>query len=432
MVKFNSLLLVFLALYGLQWGAMALLEWINREHLRRYGNRVPPSFCGFIDAAKLAQITAYTLENSRFGVLVQSLAGILLLALILAGVLPAVVQLMEGWQFPAIGKGLLFLLVPGILTGLVELPCDYYHTFVIEAKYGFNRSTPRMWLVDQVKYLLLSGTLFALLLSLVLWFIQVFPYSWWWWGFVAVLLIQLLLVVLYPVLIAPLFNKFEPLGDVRLVAQATNLMEAAGIQVSAILQMDAGRRSRHTNAYFTGLGKSKRIVCYDTLLQSHPHDEVLAVLAHEAGHYRLRHVVKQLCGVSLSLLAGFYATCRLLSWPLLYSTFGFVTSPPYAGLFVIGIFWRKLGFFVKPLFMALSRRFEREADRFALQRLGAVGPMVTCFKRLAADNLANLTPHPFYVWFYYSHPPLVDRVAWLEKEGHGKESSGNFQETPLC
>jgi STE24 endopeptidase len=429
MVKFNSLLLVFLALYGLHGGAVALLEWINCNHLRRYGNRVPPSFRGFVDADKLAQITAYTLENSSFGVLVQSLSEILLLALILSGVLPAVVQLMDAWQLPFLGKGLLFFLVPGILTGLVELPCDYYHTFVIEEKYGFNRSTPRMWFVDQLKSLLLSGALFALLLSLVLWLIQVFPHSWWWWGFVAVFLIQLLLVVLYPVVIAPLFNKFEPLGDARLVAKVTDLMETAGIQVSAILQMDAGKRSRHSNAYFAGLGKSKRIVFYDTLLQSHPHDEVLAVLAHEAGHYRLRHVVKQLCGVSLSLLAGFYATYHLLSWPLLYSTFGFVTSPPYAGLFVIGIFWRKLGFFIKPLFMALSRRFEREADGFAFQQLAAVGPMVTGFKRLAADNLANLTPHPFYVWFHYSHPPLVDRVAWLEKEGHGKESPGNFQET---
>jgi STE24 endopeptidase len=432
MVEYNILLVAFLAIYLLQWGLAQWLEKLNHKHVKRWGDRIPPSFEDFVDAHKLARIRDYTLESSRFAGFVQNIAEALLLGLILCGVLPVVARIIDGWRVHPITGGLLFCMVPGILTTAVELPCAYYHAFVIEERYGFNRSTPRIWVADQIKALLITGILFAVVLSLVLRIIAKFPHSWWWWGFVSITLLQLLLVVLYPILIAPLFNKFEPLRDAQLAEQVARLLQAAGIRVGAILQMDAGRRSRHTNAYFTGLGKSKRIVLYDTLLQSHPHDEVLAVLAHEAGHYRGRHVIKQLLLCSVFSLAGFYLSYRLLDCPLMYSAFGFVGSPPYVGLFLLSIFWQKAGFFVKPLYMAISRRFEREADQFAARMLGTAAPMISSFKRLAVDNLANLTPHPFYVWFHYSHPTLVERVAWLEKHGYGGSPLGTSQETPSC
>jgi STE24 endopeptidase len=432
MVEFNILLLAFLAIYLLQWGFALWLERLNREHLQRWGDKIPASFEDTVDVHKLAQIRAYTLENSRFAGVAQNLAEALLLGLILSGVLPAVAHLLDDWQLHPVMAGLLFFVPSAILTTAVELPCNYYHTFVIEEKYGFNHSTAKIWVADQIKALLITGVLVAAALSLVLWIITAFPNSWWWWGFVAISLLQLLLVVLYPILIAPLFNTFEPLRDAQLAEQVARLLQAAGIKVSAILQMDAGKRSRHTNAYFTGLGKSKRIVLYDTLLQSHPHAEVLAVLAHEAGHYRGRHILKQLLVFSGFSLAGFFLTYLLLDWPPIYSTFGFTGTPPYVGLFLLSVFWQKAGFFVKPLYMALSRRFEWEADQFAARLLRTSEPMIASFKRLAADNLANLTPHPFYVWFHYSHPTLVERVAWLEKHGYGGSPLGTPQETPSC
>jgi len=183
------------------------------------------------------------------------------------------------------------------------------------------------------------------------------------------------------------------------------------------MQMDAGVRSRHTNAYFTGIGKTKQIVLFDTLIESHTPEEILAVLAHEAGHYRKKHVQKQLIIFSVISLAGFYATWLFIQWPLLFHTFGFSRPLPYVGLFLAGLFWQRAGFFLQPLYLALSRRFEREADIFAVNMLGSPDAMVGAMKRLAADNLSNLNPHPLYVWFHYSHPPVVERVAGLTSLG---------------
>ena len=177
--------------------------------------------------------------------------------------------------------------------------------------------------------------------------------------------------------------------------------------------MDASRRSRHTNAYFTGLGKSKRIVLFDTLMESHTDEEILAVLAHEVGHWKKKHVLKQLVLVETLSLAGFYVIARLLNWPFIYHTFGFPEPVPYVGLFLITALFSPLVFFVQPLESALSRKFEREADDFALALMPVGEALVSALKRLAADNLANLTPHPLYSWFYYSHPPLTERIRQL-------------------
>jgi STE24 endopeptidase len=218
-------------------------------------------------------------------------------------------------------------------------------------------------------------------------------------------------------LIAPLFNKFEPLQDQELADKVVHLMQSAGLRIKGIFQMDAGKRSGHTNAYFTGLGRTKRIVLFDTLMQSHPQEEILAVLAHEVGHYKGRHIWKQFFFFACSMAAALYLCYRLLNWPLLYQTFGFKISSPYVGLFLLSLLGQKAGFFLSPLYMALSRRFERQADRFSVGLLKSSSSMITVLKRLAADNLSNLFPHPWYVRFHYSHPPLMERIMALEKMG---------------
>jgi STE24 endopeptidase len=256
---------------------------------------------------------------------------------------------------------------------------------------------------------LLGGLLLWLLLTLVIHGGE----AWWVWAWMLVGGFELMMLWLYPVVIAPLFNKFEPIENMGLVEQIRNLMKKVGLRVKAVLKMDAGKRSKHTNAYFTGIGKTKRIVLFDTLLASHPEEEILAVLAHEIGHWKKRHVLKQIILLEILSLAIFYIVAKFLNWPVLYQTFGFREFRVYVGLFLIGALLSPLGYFAQPLESAISRRFEREADDFVLELMKTGEPMRNALKRLASDNLANLIPHPFYAWFYYSHPPLVERIERL-------------------
>jgi len=428
MIQLNVLLLGYLAIYLLQTGFSLWLEHLNRKYLEEKGQKVPPLFEGFIDQQKLTQSTAYTLENSRFSIRQGLFNELILLTFLLSGFLPFLDRLSSGWQFPYIWAGLFFFLVPGVISYLLDLPFDYYDTFVIEEKYGFNQSTKRIWIIDQIKGGALSLILLALILSLILWMIRISLHRWWLWGFLAISIVQLLLTILYPILIAPLFNKFIPIENQELAEKIHELMDRAGIRIKGIFQMDAGKRSRHTNAYFTGLGKTKRIVLYDTLIRNHPQEEVLAVLAHEAGHFKKKHILKQFLLVESAMLVFFYLTYLLIDWPFLYQTFGFENPKAYAGLLLIGIFWQKAGFFLMPFSMALSRRFERQADGFAVRMLNSSQAMITGLKRLASDNLSNLFPHPLYVRFHYSHPPLLERIKSLTpiSENHilGKRTTG--------
>jgi STE24 endopeptidase len=302
----------------------------------------------------------------------------------------------------------------GLMANLLQIPFDLYETFAIEQRYGFNTKTLRLWLMDLLKGLVLSGLLGGLLLSLFVTFVTKGGVHWWVWAWSLVGLLELLILWLYPVLIAPWFNKFDPIEDADLEREIQTLMAKVGLRARGVWRMDASKRSKHTNAYFTGFGKSKRIVLFDTLLSSHTAEEILAVLAHELGHWKKKHILKQLLLAETISFAGFFMLAQLLPWPLLYQTFGFAEPIPYVGLFLIGALFGPLGYFAQPIGAAISRKFEREADDFALALVQRSEPMANALKRLAVDNLANLFPHPLYAWFYYSHPPLVERIARLK------------------
>jgi STE24 endopeptidase len=417
MITFNWLLLGFLAVYLLQLFVSIGLERLNQRHIQKQNKELPPVFEGFLDGEKLSVMVAYSRENSRLGIFQQISADLILLIILLSGFLPFLYSLFREKGFPFLLSGLLFWLIPGAIGSLCDLPFDYYHTFVIEEKYGFNRSTLKTWIADQLKGTLLSLIFFSIILTIVLQVIRLSPDHWWLWGFGVLALFQWLLAILYPVLIAPLFNKFEPLKNQELAAGVRQMMESAGLKIKGLFQMDAGKRSGHTNAYFTGLGRTKRIVLFDTLLKSHPPDEIMAVLAHEVGHYKEKHIWKQFFFFATSLAVIFYFSYRLLHWPLLYQTFGFIIPSSYVGLFLLSLFGQKAGFFLSPLYMALSRRFERQADRFSVRLLKSSSSMKTVLKRLSADNLSNLFPHPWYVRFHYSHPPVLERIMALEQMG---------------
>ena len=420
MIQLNFLLLTFLVIFLLRSGTQVYLNRLNLAYLCQHGATVPAVFQDTVDQEKLRRISAYTLDSDHCEMVATLANQGFYLAILLSGFLPWLVRTIRSWGWGLIVEGLVFFAALSVAANLFRIPFSLYEIFVIEDRYGFNTMTFRMWISDLLKNLAILAILGGLLLWLLLTLVVHQGKAWWVWAWMLVGGFELLMLWLFPVVIAPLFNKFEPIENISLEERIRTLMEKVGLRVKGVFKMDAGKRSKHTNAYFTGIGKTKRIVLFDTLLESHPEEEVLAVLAHEVGHWKKRHVLKQLILLEIVSLAIFYAVARLLNWPLLYQTFGFEESIVYVGLFLIGALLSPLGYFAQPLESAISRRFEREADDFTLKLMHTSEPMRNGLKRLAAENLANLTPHPFYVWFYYSHPPLVERIERLTQKMIGR------------
>jgi STE24 endopeptidase len=411
MGKMLVILFLFLFCGRLVW--RFVLQRINIRHLKQNGKEIPPVFSGEIDEETLGKMVDYTVDQSRLEAK-ENLAGDIIDLAVLFLLLPLLVAWLAGLGVPVILQALIFFAVLAAISATASLPFDGYHTFVLEKKYGFSTITWKLWLIDLFKSFMISAILMGLMLGALMAFITYLPQSWWFWGWIFFTLFQMVLLWLYPVVIAPWFNKFEPVQDDILREKIMALMDQTGLRAEGIYQVDEGKRSRHTNAYFTGIGRAKRIVLYDTLLSSHTHEEILAVLAHEIGHWKKKHVLKQLAFVISASLVLFYLVYRVIGWPPLYDAFGIVQMPVYAGLFLASLYLGAAGFFLSPAGAAVKRRFEREADRMAFDLTGTAAPMISALKRLAKDNLANLHPHPWYVKFYYSHPPLVERIEYLE------------------
>lgn len=411
MITINSFLLIYIIVYVSGSVADIVIDVINAAYLKKNGKKAPACFEGLLDESKLAKITSYTADKTRVSVIQTIFGMIFFLAIILYGFLPWLSDMLKNMNY--LLAGLLFFAAPGVISLIIGLPFSYYNIFVIEEKYGFNTSTLKTWIIDHIKSLVISLILGGILLSIFFMMVKLTGEMWWLYAWFIFIAFQLLMTVLYPTVIAPIFNKFTPIEDKELEQAIRALAEKSGVPVTGIFQMDAGKRSKHTNAYFTGLGKSKRIVLYDTLISSHTKDEILAVLAHEIGHLKKGHIKKQLILMSVLSIIMFYIAAWMLDWDIMYESFGFTEKPFYAGLFLISILWEPVGFFVSPAFTALSRRYEREADRFAHDALNDSKPLITALRKMAVDNLSNLCPHPVYVKFHYSHPPITERIANL-------------------
>jgi STE24 endopeptidase len=379
---------------------------------------IPPVFAGEIDEATLSKMVDYTCDNSRLGTKENLLEDTVELTMLFL-LVPIMVGWLAGLHIHIIPQALIFFGVLAAIGGVTGLPFSLYDTFVLEKKYGFSTITWKIWITDLVKSLIVSAILMSIMISAFMAFVSYLPKSWWFWAWVFFTLFEIILLWLYPVLIAPLFNKYEPIQDELLKEKITALLDKAGLKTKGIYQVDAGKRSKHTNAYFTGIGKTKRIVLYDTLLASHSPEEIVAVLAHEVGHWKKKHIVKQLIfmiGASLALL---YLVYLVVGFPVLYSAFRIQYTPVYVGLFLVSLYLGPIRFFLSPVGAAVIRRYEREADGMAFELTGTSQPMVKALKRLAKDNLSNLYPHPLYVWFYYSHPPLIERIKYLQAMDDG-------------
>ena len=396
------------------------LRHLNLQHLRQHGHKVPAGFAEVVDQKLLAKTSDYTLANSQVG-LIESLFGSVLLLVFLFG---GLIVRYDGWihELTAsfIGQGVLFVLGLTLVQAALDVPFSLYRTFVLEERFQFNTSTPRIWLADLLKSLGIGCLLLSLITAGALALVQASPNGWWlWvWGFLA--LITLLLMYLSPVLIEPLFFKFQPLQKEELAERVKAVMGQTGLQVDRVQQVDASRRSKHSNAYFTGIGRVKRIVLFDTLLEQMTDDEIIGVLAHEAGHWKLGHIWKRLLTMELVSLVACWLAWQLLSWGGLPSLFGLGQLSFVGQMVLLGFLVSLVSFPLTPLSSALSRRHEWQADRFALDLTGESLPLTQALIKLCKENLSNLHPHPLYAWFYYSHPPVVARIARLS--GDNKQS----------
>ena len=408
----KALVIVFLILFVGRIVLRYFLQRLNMNHLKTHGKVIPPVFTGEIDEATLSKMVDYTYDNSRLATKENLLEDIVELAMLFL-LVPLMVVWLMGLHIHIVFQALIFFGVLAAIGGIAGLPFSLYDTFVLEKKYGFSTITWKIWMSDFIKSLIVSAVLMGIMISAFMAFISYLPKSWWFWAWVFFTLFEIVLLWLYPVLIAPLFNKYEPITDELLKDKITALLDRVGLKAKGIYQVDAGKRSRHTNAYFTGIGKTKRIVLYDTLLASHSPEEIIAVLAHEIGHWKKKHIIKQLIfmiGASLVLL---YLVYWIVGFPILYSAFRIQHPSVYAGLFLVSLYLGAIRFFLSPIGASVMRRYEREADRMAFELTGVSQPMIKALKRLAKDNLSNLHPHPLYAWFYYSHPPLIERIEFL-------------------
>jgi STE24 endopeptidase len=412
MIPINTILIAYLALYLFTSTADLIIEGINATNLKKYKEQVPEPFSGIINADKLRKINRYTIDKINFSHVETIVGKVVFLFIILSGLLPWLADGLKEAHF--VLAGLVFFAIPGLIGAIVDLPFDHYHIFVIEEKYGFNTRTLKTWLLDLLKSLLITVIIGTVLLSLLLIMVKYAGSSWWIWAWLIFFSFQILMVVIYPTVIAPIFNKFTPLEQDALSEKIEHLAENEGFTLKGVFQMDATKRSRHTNAYLSGLGKRKRIVLFDTLIQAHEDDEILAVLAHEMGHLKRNHIKKQLGIMGLSSVVLFYLASEMITWQTMYQSFGFSSMPAYVGLFLVAVLWEPVGFFLSPIAMAISRRFEREADRHAFKTMKVAEPLILALKKMARDNLSNLRPHPLYVWFNYSHPPLLERIKTLQ------------------
>ena len=408
----NTFTLVFLI--GLVAGTL-LKWWLAARQLTcvsGHRDRVPEAFSESIALATHQHAADYTTTRTRMGVLETGVAALLLLIWTLGG---GVDWLNGAWQASGLspllaGTGLLLCAI--LIMGLLELPFDVYRTFVIEERFGFNRTTPRLFIVDTIKQTVLMIALGAPVILLVLWLMVHAGPQWWLYVWIVWMAFSLLLTWAYPAFIAPWFNKFVPLDDDALKARIESLLERNGFASRGIFVVDGSRRSGHGNAYFTGLGSNKRIVFFDTLLRQLDAEEIEAVLAHEVGHFKRKHIAKRIALMALVSLAGLMLLGWLIDEPWFYSGLG-VTRPSLAvALLLFLLVVPTFTVFVQPLLSGLLRKHEFEADEFAARQADA-GKLVEALVKLYKENANTLTPDPLYSAFHDSHPPAPVRIANL-------------------
>jgi len=397
-------------------GTLLTRLWLARRHVRHvlgHRRQVPGAFRGKILLKAHRKAADYTVSKTRFAMIAGAIDALLLLGWTLGGGLEFIDQNWRAAGFGELVTGTLFLLSVFLIIGLLDLPATVYQTFIIEQRFGFNHSTPALFVADLFKQALLLFVLGAPLALAALWLMQFAGALWWFYLWLLWSSFTLLMMWAYPAVIAPLFNKFTPLKNRSVQTRIQSLLRRTGFRSRGIFVMDGSRRSAHGNAYFTGFGRNKRVVFFDTLLKTLRGPEIEAVLAHELGHFHHRHIIKRIVLLFAMSLAGLALLGWLIQQPWFYQGLGVSTASSYAALMLFLMAGPVFSFFLQPLMAWGSRRHEYQADAYAADQ-AEIKPMISALVKLYRENASTLTPDPLYSAFYDSHPPASLRIAHLQ------------------
>ncbi len=383
--------------------------------MKRYGNNVPSEFEGHINKDFLKKVQDYEIEKTQVDIISSITGSIITIIFIFLGLLDLYNNWINSMNLSFMLSGLVFFLLLIYASTMISIPFSLYNTFKIENKYEFNTMTFKLWIQDFIKSILLSTILNIIVITVALWIIQSSPEYWWLYLWFFFLVFGIFLMYISPYVIEPLFNKFTPIENPELENRIKEMMEKINIKISRVFKMDASKRSKHTNAYFSGIGKVKRIILYDTLIESMSDDEIIAVLSHEAGHWKKRHILKMIIATEVLSFIGLYISFRILQTDILTQIFMIQENTFFVKIILLAFVGGIISFPFTPLASYISRRFENEADEFALKLCNNKDAMINTLIKLSKDNLSNLYPHPLYAAFYYSHPPVMDRIKKIEE-----------------
>ncbi|MCK4767571.1 MAG: M48 family metallopeptidase [Desulfobacula sp.] len=388
-----------------------IADFLNLGNLNQ---PLPKEFNNHYKPEKYIESQNYLKANTKFGFITSSVDLIIILVFWFSGGFQTIDSFVRSFNFGSIVSGLFFTGILLFLKLVISLPFSIYSTFVIEEKFGFNKTTPRLFFTDLIKSIVLSAALGGILLSLILGFLEFGGRLAWIYCWAASAVFLLIVHYIVPTWIMPLFNKFTPLEDGPLKESILNYAKSIDFALSNIFVMDGSKRSRKSNAFFTGFGKNKRIVLFDTLIKEQSIEELVSVLAHEMGHFKKKHIIKRLISGIFQMGFVFYLISIFISNEGLFHAFFMKEISIYAGLIFFGMLYSPIDLFLSILLQISSRKDEYEADRFAAETIKDNMPLINALKKLSAHNLSNLTPHPFYVFLNYSHPPVLERINTLK------------------
>lgn len=419
----NGYLIFILAVLLLGYLLETVVSLLN---LRALTPVLPPQFADIYDEEQYTRSQEYTRATTRFGLIRNSIATLLTVFFILLGGFNWADVTVRSLGLGSIATGLFFTGLIVLLAAVVGLPFSVYATFGIEERFGFNKTTAGTFVLDIIKSLLLSVIIGAPLLAFVLWFFETGGPFAWLYCWLAVVVFTVIIQFLAPVCIMPLFNKFTPLPDGELKNRIMQYADRQRFKMKGIYTMDGSKRSTRLNAFFTGFGRFRRIVFFDTLIDKLTAGEIVAVLAHEMGHYKKRHIFRMLAVSIVQTGVMFLVLSLFINNQGLFDAFGMEHLSIYASLFFFGFLYTPISMFLEIFIHSISRRHEYEADGFVVATTGKAGDLISGLKKLSASNLVNLTPHPLHVFLNYSHPPVLARIHALESlEGHAGENGSN-------
>ena len=388
---------------------------IERLNAGRLDPKLPEPFIGYYDEEKYATSQRYTLTNSSFGLIHGAIDLAIIVPFILLGGFNYVDQIARSLQWGEIATGVVFVVILMVAGQILQIPFDIYQTFVIEEKYGFNKTTPKTFTFDRIKNLIISSVINGGLLALIVWLFSAFGDSAWLYAWGAVAVVVIFLVFLFPLVIMPLFNKFTPLEEGELRETVKNYARGQKFAMKGIYTMDGSKRSTKANAFFTGLGKSRRIVLYDTMLEHYTVKELLAVLAHEMGHFKLKHIFKMIGASVVMIGMMFFVLSFFIENQGLFDAFRMEHLSIYGSIVFFMFLYTPISSILSVGIKVISRKHEYQADRYSAQTTGDPESMIVALKKLNVQDMSNLTPHPLDVFLTYTHPPVLDRIKALEK-----------------